>query len=869
MTTARRRREEDRPAGPTSIVRGIVAKGASRRRTARSRPGVEGLESRQLLAGAAAGTLDPGFGAGSGSVFGFESDQIGRFFSDTADGVAVQADGRIVIAGGTTEVVAATQAFQQALTVVRLDPDGMPDPTFGTGGRVVLATEPGQVGNVRASSVLIRPDGKIVVVGQDAPSFSATRREVVFRLNADGSRDSTFGVGGEVAFSSALYPQFPQSASAALAADGKILLGGLAAGPNQTGSPVAAARLDADGSLDTTFNGTGMTSTPLVINGLSNNVIQAVAIQADGKFILAGYGESGVTGRFPFSLQVYHEAIAVRFNADGSLDTAFGGPSAAGKLLIAPDPAHPARLGQSTAMGVAIQADGKIVLGGGGFDADSIVTRLDAGGSFDPTFGVGGQARVPAAYGGVDVGLVIQRDGKIVLAGESFHGISEARLARFNADGTLDAGFGNTAAPGVFATTIGNKTTNPSAVALQPDGRIVMVGHVMVPTGNPSSIAPNLFAAIRVLGSRAIPASAQPPANYDGSGRTDLAVYLPSIAGFAYRPTAGGADVFVPFGIAGPGQTLPAPGDYTGAGRTEIAAYLPAYGLYAIRPAGGGPDVVVPFGTAGAGRSIPTPGDYEGTGRSDIAVYLPSIGAFGIRPADGGPDKIIPFGIAGAGGSIPAPADYFGTGRSDIAVYLPSIGAFAIRPPGGGADKIIPFGIAGAGGSIPVPGDYDGSGKTELAVYMPSLGLFAYRPARGGPDVLVPFGTPGVGSIPVPGDYSGSGRAELAVFDPHDALFAYRPASGSDVLTVFGSAGVGASLPAAAPPGSVAAPGVVHARSVGPASAVAPKVGAAVPAGRAALAASLRRAGLGPVAQDLAWRGPIARSAGIGPESLR
>ncbi len=349
------------------------------------------------------------------------------------------------------------------------------------------------------------------------------------------------------------------------------------------------------------------------------------------------------------------------------------------------------------------------------------------------------------------------------------------------------------------------------------------------------------------------PALAQPPADFDGSGRTNLAVYLPAIGALAYRPTAGGPDVFVPFGIPGPGQTIPAPGDYTGAGHAEIAAYLPAYGQYAYRPAGGGRDVTVPFGIPGPGQSLPAPADYEGSGRDDIAVYMPAIAAFGIRPAAGGPDRIVPFGIPGPGQSLPAPADYLGTGRADVAAYLAPLGAFAIRPPGGGPDVFVPFGVPGVGRSVPVPGDYDGSGRAELAVYMPALGLFAYRPARGGADVIVALGPAGGGSVPVPGDYGGSGHLEPAVYDPHSGTLAYRPARGGpDVVVAFGSAGPGRSLPAAAPASVL----IFASNSNVSAAGVPVTTSPAMPAGPARAA---RRSGRSPVAQaDTARPGPPA-----------
>jgi hypothetical protein len=285
------------------------------------------------------------------------------------------------------------------------------------------------------------------------------------------------------------------------------------------------------------------------------------------------------------------------------------------------------------------------------------------------------------------------------------------------------------------------------------------------------------------------------PANFEGTGTSDLAVYLPQYGDFAIRP-ASGPDKIIPFGAAGTGQSIPAPGDYDGSGQTELGVYLPAYGVYAYRPASGTGDVVEPFGVAGDGQSIPVPGDYDGNGHSDMAIYLPSFGAFAIRDP-GLPDRIVPFGFSGDGQTIPAPGDYFGTGQTDIAAYLPSVGAFAIRNPAGGADEIIPFGLSGSGQTIPMPGDYDGSGKTEIAAYFPSLGVFAYRPANGGPDVIESFGIAGAGqSLPAPGDYDGDGKTDLAIYVQQYGDFAIRPSGGGDdEITPFGIPSTGASIP--------------------------------------------------------------------------
>ncbi len=148
------------------------------------------------------------------------------------------------------------------------------------------------------------------------------------------------------------------------------------------------------------------------------------------------------------------------------------------------------------------------------------------------------------------------------------------------------------------------------------------------------------------------------PADYFGSGQTDIAAYLPAYGVYAIRNPATGADQIIPFGIAGfdaagNPNSIPVPGDYDGAGRTEIAVYIPSLAELVYRPAAGGPDVVESFGLPGDGQTLMAPGDYDGSGQTELAAYLPRYGVFVYRPARGGPDVVEPFGIAGAGNTLP------------------------------------------------------------------------------------------------------------------------------------------------------------------------------------------------------------------------
>lgn len=272
------------------------------------------------------------------------------------------------------------------------------------------------------------------------------------------------------------------------------------------------------------------------------------------------------------------------------------------------------------------------------------------------------------------------------------------------------------------------------------------------------------------------------PADYDGDGITDLAIYIPDIGSFALHRSTGGPDVVTPFGPNG-NRSIAAPGDYDGDGKADLAVYIPDSGLFAYRPSSGGPDVVKPFGPAG--RSVAAPGDYDGDGKTDLAVFIPDIAYFAYRPSAGGSDVVTQFGPSGYR-SIATPGDYDGDGKTDIAVFVPDVAVYAIHPSTGGADRVSQFGPANYR-SVPAPGDYDGDGKTDLGVFVSDVSHFAYRGSAGGADLILPFG-PGNGrSVAVAGDYDGDGRTDLSVYIADIAYFAFHPTTGGDdSLTQFG-----------------------------------------------------------------------------------
>ena len=783
-------------------------------RPPRARPLVESLEARSLLS--RAGTLDPTFGHGQGNAAVLlADDSIPTDLTGLA--VAIQADGKIVTAGvGPTSNSGAT-----TFLVTRYDALGTLDAGFGTGGAVVIPFNK----LAAASALAIQADGKIVVGGTlevALAPFTSPRQfdYAAARLKVDGTLDTDFGTGGTVVLAmggpvigSPFDPTETRLKSVLVQADGKIVLAGDAMNAASTGTDFAAARLTTSGALDPTWGGTGIVLAPVQVSGYEGDIAAGAAIQAGGKLVLAGEafspgGNSPVTGS---SYRGSPYAAALRFNADGTLDPTFGGPTLPGVSL--PYGRSYGTMTSKEVRTMALQPDGKIVLGLA--DDGGSAIRLGADGLLDVGFGAGGEATAfPFGNTRAVLGLAIEPDGGLVLSATASmqDPLSGLMLYRLTAGGQADRTFGSASTPGVGAPLLPGRGAKLDALAIDAAGRIVIASLATTDTTDPATGRASSHDALivsRVLSRSTVskPAVSQVPATLDGFGNSNLAVYLPSLGTFAYRPTTGAADVITPFGAPGAGQTIPASADYDGVGHAEIAAYLTAQGFYAIRHADLGYDTFIQFGTPGPGQSIPVPADYEGSGRADIAVYLVGPGAFAIRPADGSAGRIIPFGTAGPGRSIPAPADYYGTGRADVAVYLAEAGAFAIQDPTGQtAGKIVPFGMPGLGHSIPVPGDYDGSGHVELAVYVPSAGAFFYRPFAGGPDVRVAFGIPGAGELPVVADYDASGRSEFAVYDPTLAFFAYRPANGAgDVITAFGSPGAGRSIPVATPAGALAA----------------------------------------------------------------
>ncbi|WP_027480655.1 hypothetical protein [Deinococcus pimensis] len=384
----------------------------------------------------AAGVVDTSFGQGGKAVV----DTSGKGADDYAYAMAVQPDGKIVVAGYAP--INNTQDF----SVIRLTRDGALDPSFGTGGRVTIDFD-GKSDDARA--VAVAPDGKIVVAG--SVTVGAGSGDIDFgvaRLNTDGTPDAGFGAGGKV--SVAIGAEVDRAYAVLVQPDGKVVAGGYTNAGPVTGQDFALVRLTTNGTPDASF-GTNGRAVAAVANGTAGDIIHALALQGD-RIVAAGG---------PADFQV------ARFTSQGQLDTTFG---SGGKLT--------GITGSSFGNGanaVVIDAQNRIVVAGNSAQNTAAV-RLGENGALDTSFGTGGKTVVKVSQDNWDeaTGVALQSDGKVVLGGWVYEGGGSSgnfTALRLTADGQPDATFGQ---GGVVITAVADagKSDLAHAMVLQPDERV-------------------------------------------------------------------------------------------------------------------------------------------------------------------------------------------------------------------------------------------------------------------------------------------------------------------------------------------------------------------------------------------------------------
>jgi len=347
---------------------------------------------------------------------------------DEIKAIAIQNDGKIIVTGYSRNT---NLLFDFA--TVRYNTDGSLDNSFGSNGKEITSI----LGyNAIPNSLAIQSDGKILVAG----SFA------IVRYNINGTLDTTFGINGKVGIQISAYTMAIQANGKIVVAGDTCIMGAL--------NDFAIARYNTNGTPDSTFGTMGTVVTTL---GDSNYYENNIAIQSDGKLILAG----------TFS----NDFILIRYNIDGSQDSSFG---INGKIIT--DFSGGIDIGKS----VKIQADGKIIVAGSS-SGDIALARYNSDGNLDNTFGISGKVTASISSGdSIDIanGIGIQTGGKIVVAGGAYiNYLSEnyyhSEVLRFNSDGTLDNNFGTN---GEIITIIGDGYYTYNAVAIQTDDKIIAAG---------------------------------------------------------------------------------------------------------------------------------------------------------------------------------------------------------------------------------------------------------------------------------------------------------------------------------------------------------------------------------------------------------
>jgi uncharacterized delta-60 repeat protein len=424
-------------------------------------------------------------------------------------GLALQPDGKIVVVGSTEN-----NLYNSDVLILRYNPDGTLDNTFGMKGSVTY--DGGSYDNGRA--VALQKDGKILVTGDSYRGTSGIDL-LVIRLNNDGSFDGGFGTGGVVAYNGGKdengFSYYDSGYAITLQADGKIVTAGYTQGGMVCG--LLIMRFETEGTLDRNF-GTGGAATyrevyectgavenglalqpdgKIVVtsnkfNGINSDVLvlryrtdgtldsafgvegvvtyngifppgadvgNALAIQPDGKTIVAGYSSNGTNT----------DLLILRYNQNGTMDTSFGRKG----VVRYNGPRNVDDFGT----GVAIQTDGKIVVLSSSSsilrsDWEIRVLRFNPEGTLDTTFGTGGVATY--GWGTYGAAIGIQPDGKIVIVGSAFVNQWFSFLLRYNADGTLDTTFGE----GGVAQYLTELDLFVYAVGIQEDGKIIVTGTI-------------------------------------------------------------------------------------------------------------------------------------------------------------------------------------------------------------------------------------------------------------------------------------------------------------------------------------------------------------------------------------------------------
>jgi uncharacterized delta-60 repeat protein len=411
-----------------------------------------------------AGGLDSSFG-GTGIVTTAIRDG-----DDQAEAVIQQTDGKIVAAGLSYDA-----GFNDStVTLVRYLDNGMLDPNFGGGtGKVTTAIGTGTYDG--ALALIQQADGKLVVAGYTDTDI------VVMRYDTSGMPDTSFNGTGIVTTTVGTSAQ--ANAVVEQAGDHNLVVAGSFAMAPSPDKSIVLVRYGTTGAPDTTFNGTGIVTTPV---GMGSADARALVQQAsDGKLVVAGVSNDGIEDQFTL----------IRYGTDGMLDTAGFGTGGIVTTSVG--------TGDAAASGLALQADGKLVAAGqasNGTNTDFALVRYDTSGTPDGTFGSGGIVTTPIGNDDAAAAIVYQPDGFLAVAGFATTTQMDVAVARYvgieEIVTTTTTTLGSTTTS--TTTTIGATTTTPGSTTTST----TLLNSVLVPGGPPTKTSSDCYLELLVAGAQ-------------------------------------------------------------------------------------------------------------------------------------------------------------------------------------------------------------------------------------------------------------------------------------------------------------------------------------------------------------------------------
>lgn len=267
-----------------------------------------------------------------------------------------------------------------------------------------------------------------------------------------------------------------------------------------------------------------------------------------------------------------------------------------------------------------------------------------------------------------------------------------------------------------------------------------------------------------------------PFSDFDGDGRSDIAVWRPSTGVWHISRSFDNGYNASQFGGAAFGDVV-VPGNYDGDKKIDYAVYR--NGIWYILSSYNGSVRTVSFGLPG---DAPVPGDYDGDGKTDLAVWRPTDGNWHILRSSDGAYTPLHFGLTG---DVPLTGDFDGDGLNDLAVWRPQNGTWYVQHSTDGSVAAVKFGQSG---DMPLIGDFDGDKKIDFTIFRPSTGVWYVLKSSDGAFNIRQWGIST--DKPVPGDYDHDGKTDMAVFrEAEGNWYVLKSSTGDFAVTHFGMTG--------------------------------------------------------------------------------